>query len=286
MSLVNTIITNKKGRAHNPENDYEIKLEPVYINGCRKITRKNKKVKYAIYKLTDLITNKVYIGATTIEPTERWQSGYGYHTNLELYSAINKCGWKNIKKEVIAYAINIEQCAFIEKYFIEKYKSYDLNYGFNLTRGGDNLKNHTDIIRQRMSKSHTGLKESINTKKKKSNKVIAFKDDILYVCDSGKLLGDFDNGTSKDYVKNCLRKPCLLHGFNVYYFSKEKRNNIISKKLQNAYSKGKKYIEFCKFLDEVCDEHTGIIITDKYTVKYLIYSNDSENGYELVDSIE
>ena len=41
MSTISTIITGKKGRWHKPENDYEINLEPVIINGKRKITRYN-----------------------------------------------------------------------------------------------------------------------------------------------------------------------------------------------------------------------------------------------------
>lgn len=279
MSTVSTIITGKKGRNHKPENDYNINLEPVIINGKRKLTRYNKKVEYAIYKLTEPITNRVYIGATSIEPSERWQGGAGYKNNEEFYYFIKLAGWENIKKEVIAYATDVRDAQIIEAYFIKKYYSNRNSFGYNLTEGGDMLKKFTEKSKEKMSNSHKGLKESIDTKKKKSNKVIAIKDNELYICDSGKLLGDLV-GSTKDYVKNCLRRPCKLQDFQVFYFSKEKRDEVIEKKLQNPYSKGLQYLEICKYLDMNLDEENAILLESKYDVRYLVYS-DNEKGYEI-----
>ena len=284
MTLISTIIVNKKNRNHTKENDYEINIEPVPINGKFMIHRIGKPVEYAIYKLTNKINNKVYIGATSVDPVARWQGGKGYRLNIPLSEDIEKYGWINFKKEIIAYSNNADDAFFSERYFISKYNSNDLNIGYNKSIGGETVGLKYDMeTRKRMSESHTGLKETIETKRKKSNKIIAIKDNDLYICDSAKLFGDFV-GSTKDYVKNCLRRPCKLKDYNVYYFSKEKRDDIINKKLQKPYSKGINHIDVSRYLDKYLNESTDIISDNKYNIKYLIYS-DNVSGYEIVNEI-
>ena len=44
--------------------------------------------KYVIYKHTNLINGKVYIGITSKAPKDRWMSGYGYRRNDHFNKAI------------------------------------------------------------------------------------------------------------------------------------------------------------------------------------------------------
>lgn len=132
-----------------------------------------------------------------------------------------------------------------------------------------------ESTRKRQSISHTGLKETNDTKRKKSNKIIAIKDNILYICDSGKILGDFLN-TSKDYVKNCLCKPCLLYGYQVYYYDENKRNKIINKVLTSQCIRKPKYVEIANNLNI-----KGVETNDNYIIKYIKYS-DNDKGYEII----
>jgi hypothetical protein len=52
---------------------------------------------YIVYKHTNLINNKVYIGITKYgdDPNRRWKNGMGYDYNKKFFSDIIKFGWDN-----------------------------------------------------------------------------------------------------------------------------------------------------------------------------------------------
>ena len=95
-----------------------------------------------IYKITNLINNKCYIGQTIKQPEERWkehqQHAYGSHENDQnkvLYKAIRKYGLENFSFEVLQDNINtFEQLDKAEIYWIDFYDSF-VN-GYNSTFGG------------------------------------------------------------------------------------------------------------------------------------------------------
>lgn len=92
-----------------------------------------------IYKITNLINNKCYIGKTLNTIQERWREHCSDYKKRDeekrpLYSAMNKYGIENFKIE------EIEQCNEDiindrEKYWIEYYGSF--KKGYNATLGGD-----------------------------------------------------------------------------------------------------------------------------------------------------
>lgn len=97
-----------------------------------------------IYKVTNLINNKIYIGQTVNWKerfTQHKKLGYGNEENKILYKAITKYGIENFQFEVIEGPIkNYNER---EKYWIAYYHSYiyDEQYGdtkgYNMTPGGD-----------------------------------------------------------------------------------------------------------------------------------------------------
>ena len=104
-----------------------------------------------IYKISNDINNKVYIGKTNQTIKERWHQHCSdsrdrvLYEKRPLYSAMNKYGIEHFKIE------EIEKCpddsAYErEKYWIEYYNSY--NNGYNATLGGDgkNIYNHQEIL--------------------------------------------------------------------------------------------------------------------------------------------
>ena len=91
-----------------------------------------------IYKITNLLNNKCYIGKTdvhTIEERfkEHIQDSRKY-LERPLYRAFNKYGIENFKIEEIEQC-SVENSCEREKYWIEYYGSF--KYGYNATLGGD-----------------------------------------------------------------------------------------------------------------------------------------------------
>ena len=93
-----------------------------------------------IYKHTNLINNKVYIGQTCnykkrCTPNQYTGSPYFYH-------AIQKYGWENFAHEILAENLTQQEADELEIYYIKKYKATNSEYGYNLAEGG----NHKCIL--------------------------------------------------------------------------------------------------------------------------------------------
>ena len=91
-----------------------------------------------IYKITNLINGKVYIGQTRRGFEQRMkehQNAAARGDGFYIGSAIAKYGWDNFSAEVIAQTSDKSVLDELEKYYIQKYKS-DI-VGYNLAPGGD-----------------------------------------------------------------------------------------------------------------------------------------------------
>jgi hypothetical protein len=71
-----------------------------------------------------------------------------------------------------------------------------------------------------MSKSHKGLTQTADTKRKKSKMCIAINIEtkILYICDSMKLIGEVVINKSKDIIKNTAKSQQKISVFYIFYF--------------------------------------------------------------------
>ena len=96
---------------------------------------------YLIYKHTNLINGKVYIGQTCQEAKVRWQYGGGYKHNAHFMAAIKKYGWNNFKHEVLCSNLTKEQADQLEIELIKTLDSTNPQKGYNSALGGSsNLK--------------------------------------------------------------------------------------------------------------------------------------------------
>ena len=96
-----------------------------------------------VYKITNKINNKIYIGITTRTLNERWNE----HKNriLErtshLYSALRVYGIENFTIESIdENAQTKEELYELEKYYIKLYNSNNPDFGYNATIGGEGVR--------------------------------------------------------------------------------------------------------------------------------------------------
>lgn len=90
-----------------------------------------------IYKITNTINNKVYIGQTKTSIKKRWnahKTRYNDNNRQGIYSAMRKYGIDNFKIEKIVEC-PIEDLDEMEKFYIKKYNSF--YNGYNLTFGGE-----------------------------------------------------------------------------------------------------------------------------------------------------
>jgi group I intron endonuclease len=84
-----------------------------------------------IYKTTNLINGKIYVGQDSKNNSKYLGSG------VVLNYAIKKYGKDNFKKEILEYCIDKNDMDEKEKYWISELNSRDRNIGYNITKGGD-----------------------------------------------------------------------------------------------------------------------------------------------------
>ena len=96
-----------------------------------------------IYRATNQINGKIYIGQTTIN-TEHRKDGHfrearsSKKTNTYFHNAINKYGSENFQFECIDTATDIDELNNKEEYWIRHYGSTNDEIGYNLDSGGGN----------------------------------------------------------------------------------------------------------------------------------------------------
>ena len=92
---------------------------------------------FTIYKYTNIINNKIYIGQTSRSLRERAQKdGVGYKGCHRFYNAITKYGWDNFAVEIVAQVENKKEADEAEMYYINCLKSDGPQRGYNISAGG------------------------------------------------------------------------------------------------------------------------------------------------------
>lgn len=138
---------------------------------------------YSVYKHTTP-NGKVYIGITSTSVEKRWNDGKGYARHPYFYNAIKKYGWDNIEHTILFENLTKEEACKKEKELINRYKSNQHDYGYNMTTGGEscefneqarvNLSNAlkgrvvSDDVKLKISESEKGKQISDETRLKMS----------------------------------------------------------------------------------------------------------------------
>lgn len=152
-----------------------------------------------IYKATNKINEKIYVGQTTRTLKERRkeheQSAIGGYTEMVFGRALRKYGIENFEWEIIDTAETIEELNEKEIYWIDKLESLiDYGHGYNCNKGGRNGKHseHTkkaiaDAQRGELSHSY-GKTGALNPT---SKKVIDLSTNIIYesAMECGRITG-------------------------------------------------------------------------------------------------
>ena len=92
--------------------------------------------KYCVYKHTNIINGKIYIGITSDDPKVRWKNGKGYERQPYFWNAIQKHGWDSFQHEILFENLSEEDACQKEIDLISFYHSNDKEYGYNISFGG------------------------------------------------------------------------------------------------------------------------------------------------------
>lgn len=101
-----------------------------------------------IYKITNLINNKLYIGKDSRNDPNYFGSG------MLIKKAIKKYNKENFKKEILEECESLEELNYKEKYWINELRSLSPN-GYNITiggTGGDTFTNQTEVKKDEINK--------------------------------------------------------------------------------------------------------------------------------------
>lgn len=91
---------------------------------------------YSVYKHTNKINGKVYIGITINEPVVRWgRNGDGY-SGQYFGLAIQKYGWENFEHEILFENLSAKDASQKEIELIKEYDATNREKGYNVALGG------------------------------------------------------------------------------------------------------------------------------------------------------
>lgn len=172
---------------------------------------------FVVYKHTNKLNGKIYIGITGQNVRKRWgKCSKAYVPSTSRFGkAIQKYGWDNFTHEIIADNLTREQACQKEVELIAKYQTQDPSKGYNIRAGGE--------------LSTYGLHHSEATRKKNSEAQILYRvgqydlEGRLIKCWSGVFEIERSMGWARSALLNHLRKKPEqpYHGYYWKSFRKE-----------------------------------------------------------------
>lgn len=134
---------------------------------------------YDVYKITNKVNNKVYIGITSKGISARWKEhiySAEHGCPFKLHNAIRKYGKENFSIELIDFCNSWEELTEKEQYYISEYKSLQDEFGYNMTEGGDGTfgRTHSEETKEKIRQKAIGreVTEATRLKLSEAGKVI------------------------------------------------------------------------------------------------------------------
>ena len=139
--------------------------------------------RWCVYIHTCKVNNKVYVGITNQNPERRWRRGDGYLTKrkngqynqpLMAHAVLKYSDWDNDWEHIIFWDnLSKEEAVKIEILLIKLYNTQDVEYGYNLSSGGEfgGLGVHhpcSDEQKRRISEANKGRVFSEDSRKRMS----------------------------------------------------------------------------------------------------------------------
>ena len=150
-----------------------------------------------VYKITNRLTSKSYVGYTKHTVEERWKQHFELalkeKTNRKFYNAIRKHGIDCWDLDTIVTAESAEEAKHLEIHYIDLFGTYD--NGYNSTRGGDG--NNGIIMSE---ESNLARSQKLKGRKKSKETVEKFKA-RTHTAETKKRISERHRGMKKPWVK-------------------------------------------------------------------------------------
>lgn len=216
---------------------------------------------YIIYKITNKINQKIYIGRTTQSLQKRWSihkahskywKKYFKKSKSYLYASIDKYKIENFDIQEIDRAVDFNSLVKLEAFYIKKFSSNNPHFGYNLIIDtyGKGLEFLDENIRRKISaKSHTNRHGGVTWDKTRNRWLMTFS-----FLNRSKIKKRFNKEEDAKICKDKLSLLFFKESAQLYY--EEKRQEYLCEDLQKFYdellinkkiSKNRyKGISFCK----------------------------------------
>lgn len=217
------------------------------------------KTKMLIYKITNRINNKIYIGQTT-----QTLSGkiHNYKSEVKFYKgnprliilAMRKYGFENFSFEIVEDNIQTkEELDEREIYYIRFFDcQIDNGKGYNLENGGNSAGKHPESVKKKIGLAQIGPKNHMYGKCGELNKTSKTVIDIT----TGKVYGSAmiaakENGLNFSHICACARGTRGSTGGKIFRYLDNNKNIILPEK--------RKTTRFQKIKDNVLDQYKQYI---------------------------
>ncbi len=124
--------------------------------------------RWCVYKHTNRVNGKCYIGITSQDVRVRWNRGWGYQGCPHFWRAIQKYGWDSFSHEILYDGLTKEEAELWEVNLIAEYRSADLRFGYNVSLGGKGTGKHSEETRAKIGAVRRGRHHTEESKRKMS----------------------------------------------------------------------------------------------------------------------
>lgn len=130
---------------------------------------------YTVYKITNIINGKCYIGQTDKTDQRRLTQHNGYNKNRPIHIAINEYGENNFIAETLETGISESEIDERERYWIEEENSLAPN-GYNVNSGGrEGFKYSNSAFQGRKSVNYSPYGDIVMLDKNTDDEIAIFK---------------------------------------------------------------------------------------------------------------
>lgn len=201
-----------------------------------------------IYKITNKINGKIYIGQTVNTLNHRWnqhiRETFSIKKRTYFHNAIAKYGVDAFIVEVIEEVDTVEKMNEREVYWISFYQSNDKRYGYNIDAGGHNSR-RAESTKQKIGETTKEKWQNPEMRQKMLDglrygnevwKEMCAKKKVEWVCPvCGKvmLLQAFDAAKRQFCSHECANKYKIDNGILKEQFERASDVNIVRKLTQN-----------------------------------------------------